>query len=427
MQAAISPGNIFGRLQVPASKSMMQRVCAAALLHEGKTIISNPGTSDDDKAALTIIQDLGARVTYMPDNRIGIISNGVYPSGNSIFCGESGLSARLFIPIAALSNKAIRVEGTGSLLQRPLDAYTDILPKLEVTVQHNSGRLPFVVQGPLQPKNIQLDGSVSSQFLSGLLFALSQQAKESITIGVSNLKSTPYIDLTLEVLRHFGANVHHDNYKVFIIEPATVQMPNEVSITIENDWSSAAAIMTGAALSGSVSFSGLNMDSTQADKAIIEVLQMAGAHVAIENDTIQIAQAALQGFEFNATHCPDLFPVLAILASCSKGESRIHGVHRLLHKESNRIESICDMLEAFSVFFAVEDDALYIEGQRTLEQATVSSYDDHRIVMAAAIGALRAYDTVYISKAEAVSKSYPDFFTDLQKLGAHIRLNSDRL
>ncbi|WP_276132146.1 3-phosphoshikimate 1-carboxyvinyltransferase [Polluticoccus soli] len=422
MQAAISPGNLFGDIQVPASKSMMQRVCAAALLHNGKTTIINPGMSDDDNAALNIIQALGADVEQL-DNRIEITSHGIFPKTDSIFCGESGLAARLFIPIAALSNKAIRIDGSGSLITRPLDLFTEVLPRMNVTVQHNSGKLPFVVQGPLQAKDIELDGSLSSQFLSGILFAAGYDLQEPINITVNELKSIPYIDLTLAVLKRFGYVIGHNGYKVFTIQPR-VNVPNEITIDIEGDWSSAAVLMVGAALTGAAKFSGLSINSQQADTAILQALNLAGAQVTVDN-TIEVKQGPLKGFEFDATHCPDLFPALAILASCCPGESRIHGVHRLIHKESNRIESISDMLEAFEVFHAVEDDALYIEGKRTFEPAKIFSHNDHRIAMAAAIGALRAYDTVYITNADSVNKSYPNFFTDLQKLGAHVRMAFD--
>ena len=423
MQAVISPGRLSGSVRVPPSKSMTQRALAAALLHHGKTIIRNTGRSEDEKAALDIIQKLGVRLTHTIEHTVEIISEGVYPSSTEIHCNESGLAARLFIPIAALSNKAISINGKGSLLARPFGIYTEVLPRLNVTVQHHAEKLPFKIQGPLTPSDINLDGSLSSQFLSGLLFAFCYAAKERVTIEVNELASKPYIDLTLSMLERFGKKVHHDNYKYFTVDPALFTPVQEVEIDIEGDWSSATALMVGAALSGEVNFEGLDPASQQADKKILDALKSCGASVAIENKIIKIGKGRLQGFDFDATDCPDLFPSLAILAAFSEGASRIKGIHRLLHKESNRIESICDMLEAFAIFHAVEEDELYIEGQKTIESATVFSYNDHRIVMAAAAGALRAYDNVRINHAEAVRKSYPDFFTDLQQLGAYCRLN----
>jgi 3-phosphoshikimate 1-carboxyvinyltransferase len=423
MQAVISPGRLSGSIRVPASKSMSQRALAAALLHHGKTVIRNIGNSADEKAALGIIQQLGARINFIGDTTIEVTSEGVYPSATEIYCDESGLAARLFIPIAALSNKAIAVTGNGSLLDRPFGVYTRVLPQLNVTVQHTAEKLPFKVQGPLTPAAIEIDGSLSSQFLSGLLFAFCYAAKERVSITVHDLASKPYIDLTIEMLARFGHRVLADGYSRFTIDPGSFEDVHEVSIDIEGDWSSASALMAGAALTGEVSFEGLNTASQQADREILEALRECGASVVIEDEKITIGKGQLRGFDFDATHCPDLFPALAVLASFSKGASHIKGIHRLLHKESNRIESICDMLEAFGIFHAVEGDNLYIEGQQTIESATVFSYNDHRIAMAAAAAALRAYDNVRINHAEAVRKSYPDFFTDLQQLGAHCRLN----
>lgn len=423
MLAVIDPGRISGNIQVPASKSVTQRVLAAALLHKGKTIITHMGRSDDEQAALNVVEQLGARIYYTRDNAVEITSEGVYPAQNTVFCGESGLAARLFIPIAALSNKTINIEGRGSLLRRPFDVYTKVLPQLNITLHHMNGKLPFTVRGPLQPGNISLDGSVSSQFLSGLLFALSYEPTVPITIQVHELKSKPYIDLTLQVLEHFGKKIQHEGYNTFHISPQNFTAQKEVTCTIEGDWSSAALLMTGAALAGEVGFTGLNLHSLQADKAILQALQMAGAVVSASEKEVRVMKNELRAFDFDATHCPDLFPALAILAACCSGASHINGIHRLLHKESNRVESICDMLEAFGVFHSVEDDALYIEGGKTLEPGDVYSHKDHRIAMAAAIGALRAYDRTYIQQAGVVAKSYPDFFTDLQKLGAFVRLN----
>lgn len=416
MQAIIDPGYIQGAIHPPASKSMMQRVCAAALLHHGKTTIHNPGHSNDDKAALHIIQQLGAKVTHKGNN-IEIESEGIQPIATEIDCGESGLSARLFIAIASLSSQELFITGSGSLLQRPMTELVNLLPQLGVAIQHPNNNLPFQIQGPLQPKDITIDGSLSSQYLSGLLFALAASATTPVTITVSNLTSKPYIDLTLQVLLLFGYNISHNDYKQFYIKPKNANVPKEITVTIESDWSSAAYWLVAGAIAGDVTVHGLNIESTQADKAILDVLKGMRAHINITTNTIQVKRSQLRRFEFDATHCPDLFPILAILAACCKGESMIRGVHRLIHKESNRAASIAEMLEQFGAFYSVHDDVMYIQGKPELEQASVDSYNDHRIAMAAAIGTLRATDTVIINGSESVNKSYPDFFSHLQSTG----------
>src|SRR5215217_5178976 len=196
MQVVVSPSRVQGVIQAAASKSAMQRACAAALLKGGNTIIRNPGTSNDDKAALDIIQQLGANVTDKGDH-LSINSNGVQPVRDTIHCGESGLSIRMFTPIAALSNQAITINGEGSLKKRPMDFFSDVLPQLQVAVNSNEGKVPLQVEGPLQPADITIDGSLSSQYLTGLLFAYAASNATNVSINVLKLASKPYVDLTM--------------------------------------------------------------------------------------------------------------------------------------------------------------------------------------------------------------------------------------
>ncbi len=426
MQAIIKPGRIQGIIQAPASKSMMQRACAAALLHEGETTIHYPGNSRDDIAAISIIQQLGAKITNQTENILEISSNGVSPVSDSINCGESGLSARLFSVIASLCDKAIRIKGEGSLPKRPMEGFEKVFAQLGVRLSDFNGYIPFTIEGPLHPQLISLDASLSSQFLSGLLFALSYAAKEPLAINVSNLKSKPYVDLTLDVLKHFGKPITNDNYQHFLIDPAHFEKKQKVEIDIEGDWSGAANWLAAGCIAGtSITITGLNTESKQADKRILDLLQNAGARLDIQSDKITIERSSLQEFEFDATDCPDLFPILSILAACTEGESYIHGLHRLFHKESNRAESIGEMLQQFEVPYSIEDDSLCITGTETFPAATIDSYNDHRIVMAASIGALRTKGTVIINETEAVDKSYPDFFRHFTSAGAGCILNND--
>lgn len=420
MIAIVSPGYIKGEVTVPASKSMMQRVCAAALLHAGKTIIHNPGKSADDNAAIEIIKSLGASATKV-DTRLEINSGGLKPIVNTIDCGESGLSARLFIPIIALNNSAVTIKGQGSLLNRSMKLYSDILPQLDVQIEHMEGKLPITTTGPMMIKDLHLDGSESSQFLSGILFAYAFAAKEKVVISVGNLKSKPYIDLTLEILAAFGKQITNDGYTRFTIDPLLFVTKDIVEITIEGDWSSAANWLVAGAINGMVTVKGLNMNSTQADIQIITAMQAAGVNIVTNENEITVSNYnRILPFEFNAIDCPDLFPALSILAACcNKRDSSITGVHRLMNKESNRVISIADMLYGFGIYFSIEDDTLVISGRNQLEYATIDCYNDHRIVMAAAIGALKAQNSVVILDAEAVNKSYPDFFADLSSLGAN--------
>jgi len=419
MKTIIEPGNVSGSLCAPASKSHTQRAYAAALLHKGRTIIHNAGHSADEEAALRVIAQLEAKITGLPDS-LEILGNGLPFDGDLILkeinCGESGLCARLFTPIAGLLAGQVTITGTGSLLKRPMEGFAEVMPQLGLSLSGFSGYLPFTMQGPLKAGSFKMDGSGGSQLLSGLLFALCAAAKEPITITVSGLKSKPYIDMTLDVLAQFGKPVSHNNYKEFYIDPALFIHHETIEVGIEADWSSAANFLVAGAIAGEVTIENLNTSSKQADRAIMDVLRMANADIQLKNGQVTVKKALLNAFDFDATHCPDLFPALAILAACGNGESSIAGIHRLFYKESNRVESITEMLQDFGVPFSAEEDTLFITGMPFLQGTLIDSYNDHRIVMAAAVGALRANGRVDINNSESVSKSYPGFFGDFNKL-----------
>jgi 3-phosphoshikimate 1-carboxyvinyltransferase len=416
MLAVVSPGNINGTVKVPGSKSMTQRAYAAALLHKGTTIIRNPGTSDDDKAALHVIQQLGAKVHTLANNELEIVSHGVNPTSDEIDCGESGLCARLFAPIAAISHMPVIINGKGTLLERPMLVYKSVFEQLHVTAQDFTGQIPFRVKGPLQVKDITIDGSQSSQFLSGLLFAYAFTAHDTVTITVNELKSTPYIDLTLSILKQFGKEITHDNYKTFTIKPAVNIITAPVEINIEGDWSSAAYWLVAGAINGDITVENINIKTLQADKAILEVLQYAGVSLSISYEYITARKSRIKAFDFDATNAPDLFPILAILAAYADGESYITGLHRLWYKETNRAETIAEMLMSLEVPFSIEDDYIAITGCGQPTGAFVDSYHDHRIAMAASIAGIKTRNDLVIDNAEAVNKSYPDFFKHLQSL-----------
>jgi 3-phosphoshikimate 1-carboxyvinyltransferase len=426
MQAVIQPSRLSGVVSAPASKSAMQRACAAALLKGGETVLSNPGVSDDDKAAIGIVEQLGARVEEKNENIIITSQGGVRPVSDGINCGESGLSVRMFTSIAALANKPITITGKGSLLKRPLSFFNEVLPSLGVQCESNSGLLPLKIQGPLKPSNILVDGSLSSQFLTGLLFAYSGADASDVTITVKNLNSKPYIDLTLKVMEDFGLKIPENNtYGEFYFPRRSTAEFNHASFnyTVESDWSGGAFLLVAAAISGNIAVKGLDIFSTQADKAIIQALRQSGVQVNITERHIEIEESRLQAFDFDATDCPDLFPPLVALASYCDGTSVIEGVHRLSHKESNRALTLQDEFGKMGVGISFQGDTMLVEGGKGVKSAAVSSRHDHRIAMACAVAALKANGEVSIDDAEAVNKSYPQFWQHLQKLNAGLSLN----
>ena len=423
MKVTIHPSQLKGIIQAPASKSSMQRACAAALLSKGTSTIYNPGHSNDDKAALDIIQKLGA-VIEVDSSELGVQSQGVNPIANEINCGVSGLSIRMFTPIVALSDKEITINGSGSLESRPMDFFDDILPLLGVKMKSNDGKLPMTVQGPLVPANIEVDGSLSSQFLTGLLMAYSAAGAKDVSIKVKDLKSKPYIDLTLDVMKQFGMNVpENKNYKEFVFhkEPTQDSPLTTHQYTVEGDWSGGAFLLVAGTIAGSITVRGLDLSSTQADRKIMDALMNANAAIAMESKGIQAHPGGLQGFEFDATDCPDLFPPLVALASYCEGETKIKGVRRLKHKESNRAVTLQDEFDLMGVRIVIEDDTMIIHGG-CIKGADVHSHHDHRIAMACAVAALGADSETVIEEAYAVKKSYPDFYNDLKSLGANVSL-----
>ncbi len=437
----IQPSALTGEILAPASKSSMQRACAAALLRTGETIIHHPGYSNDDKAALGVIRDLGAEVSAQADGSLRVISKGVghASAGLEVNCGESGLGLRMFAPIIALSGQTIRVKGEGSLLTRPMDFFDEIFPQLGIRVISNKGKLPLEIQGPLQPRDIEIDGSLSSQFLTGLLLAYVAAGAKDVTIRVSNLKSKPYVDLTLEVMKHFGWSVENRQYETFYFSgERAIGAAGVLEYTVEGDWSGGAFLLVAGAIAGPIVVRGLDVRSTQADKAILQALRDSGASLTIDEDVIRIGPTAgadltdaglgggrsgrLQAFHFDATDCPDLFPPLVALAAYSEGTTVITGVSRLAHKESNRGLTLQEEFGKMGVAIDLVGDKMLVRGGGGVKGGRVHSRHDHRIAMACAVGALKAEGEVIIEDAEAIDKSYPDFYRHLQELGGSVKI-----
>jgi 3-phosphoshikimate 1-carboxyvinyltransferase len=401
----------------------MQRACAAALLHKGETQIHNPGHSNDDKAALDIIERLGAEIDDRGELLI-IHSKGVSPVKEEVNCGESGLSIRMFTPIAALSKLQTTITGTGSLLTRPMDFFDEILPALGVTIHSNGGKLPLVLKGPLHPENIEVDGSLSSQFLTGLLMAYAAAGATDVSIRVNQLKSRPYIDLTLEVMKQFGLKLpeNRDYQEFYFAKTTTTKIAAEtINYTVEGDWSGGAFLLVAAAIAGPAVIRGLDLSSAQADKAIVDALMSANAGIAMDAKGITVHPSDMKGFDFDATDCPDLFPPLVALAAYCKGVTTVKGVSRLTHKESNRGLTLQEEFGKMGIQIDLVGDLMRIQGGK-VAGASVHSRHDHRIAMACAVAGLKASGEVTIEQANAVKKSYPDFFRDLKKLGAAVSL-----
>ena len=411
MDTSVPRGQIAGVATPPCSKSYAQRALAAALLAEGETILRNLDFCDDTLSAIRVIETLGAEVERL-DERTVKVRGGLAPKNDTLNVGESGLATRMFTPIAALCNTPITVEGKGTLLYRPMNMMIEPLRNLGVAVRDGGGRLPVEVCGPIKGGEIEVDGSVSSQFLTGLLMAL-PLAEEDTTIAVENAVSKPYLDMTIDLASKFGVNIQHNDYNEFFVEGS--QKYEATDLVIEGDWSAAAMLLVAGAIAGEITLTNISMLSKQADVAICDALVRAGASVTSEPGAITVEHRDLTAFEFDATQCPDLFPALAALAAAAEGESVIYGTHRLEHKESNRAETIASEYSKLGIEVRLEGDAMYIKGGK-IRSAECESHHDHRIAMSLAVSALRSDNKITIRGSECVAKSYPDFFTVLESL-----------
>ena len=410
----IAPGKYIGQAKSNSSKSMMQRAVASAILAEGITIINSPCTSDDSKAALDIARSLGVLVSG--DSALTITRKPELLAPNEITCGESGFCARLFPPILGLISENIKINGRGSLTKRPMDFMVQPLHELGVEYALTDSKLPGELSGSLKGGSILIDGTITSQFLSGLLMAL-VKAKEDSVVQVANLKSKGYIDLTLDVMSKFGVHVEHQNYRDFRIAGNQHYKPCE--LTIEGDWSGAAFHLVGGAINGRATLSGLQIESKQPDKEILKAITLAGGTISTSITGVTATSGKLQGFDFDATDCPDLFPPLAVLAANCKGMSRITGINRLFTKESNRAESIMYVLRNVGIQAQIKENTMHITGGE-ISGGSIDSKNDHRIAMMGAILAINAKHPIEISNTSSVNKSYRDFFQTLAQFGIQV-------
>ncbi len=388
----------------------MQRAVALALLSSGNTILQNPSFCNDALSAIDMAKKLGAEIKEK--NEELYIKGTEKVIDNQLKAGEAGLGIRMFVPVAALFSEQINFTGEGSLNKRPLHISEAEMEKLSVQLNTNSGYLPLSIQGPMRGGEIELDGSQSSQFLTGLLIALPLVNENSI-IKVNNLKSKPYIDMTLEVMKHFGVELEHEGYEHFLIT-GNQQYACD-SYYVEGDWSGTAFHLVGAAIGGEATINNINFSSKQADMAILEVLRKVGAEMEINDNSITVRKKKLKPFYFDATDCPDLFPPLSNLAAACNGVSVIRGVSRLLHKESNRALVLQEEWKKLGVAIDLDGDKMYIHGGNRVS-GRIYSNNDHRIAMMGAIAALIADGPIEIEGTEAVNKSYPDFFGDFEQL-----------
>lgn len=399
MDIRIQPSQLSGKLDIPSSKSYAHRALICAALAEGTSEIEGISFSKDIEATISAMSALGAEISADNNGKVVVKGTSGAPKGNIIDCNESGSTLRFLIPIAAALNADAEFQGRGRLPERPIDIFTRELGKKGSSFTNN-GKLPFVLSGLLQSGIYEIEGNVSSQFVTGLLFALPLLDGDSVIKITSKLESKPYVDITIECLRKFGIEIIENENEYFI---KGSQKYKPCNLTVEGDYSQAAFFFVANYLGGKININNLNPDSVQGDKRIIDII----------NEMCY----SENGFRADCSDIPDLVPILAVLASFGKGESVIYNAERLRIKESDRLQAISDTINKLGGSLKVTDDGLIITPVNTLHGGTVESFGDHRIVMSAAIAAMKSDGDIIIKGAEAVEKSYPDFFRDYNNLG----------
>lgn len=412
----IIPGSLGGEIRVPPSKSLCHRAIIAAALAQGQSIISNVILSEDIMATIKGVQSLGAKVTFQQDK---LIINGTTPKVENncvIDCSESGSTLRFLIPLGLMQNNTITYTGNGNLGSRPLDPYIKIFKEHGIT--YNNSKLPISVTGKLTSGVFNIPGNISSQFITGLMFALPLLEGDSTIAITDSLESKGYIDLTIDTLKSFGIIIENHDYHSFYIRGN--QNYKLTQYYVEGDYSQAAFWLAAGALNGNIACLGLDVKSKQGDNVIIDFLKLAAANLELNSYYIKSSTSELRSFQVDVSQCPDLAPILAVLAALSDGTSRIVGASRLRIKECDRLKAIATELNKLGAKVCEESDSLTIEGMKFLKGGEVNSWGDHRIAMSLAIAATRCTEPVIIHNSNVVHKSYPDFFNDYVMLGGNL-------
>ncbi|WMJ22526.1 3-phosphoshikimate 1-carboxyvinyltransferase [Paludicola sp. MB14-C6] len=418
MKATIYPSVCKKEVTIPPSKSMSHRAIICACLAKGKSVVSNIAYSDDTKATIEGMRQLGANITEHKSHlEIEGTSDFSRLNHATINCKESGSTLRFFIPIFSFCNQEVTFLGENRLLKRPQAIYETIFQKQGLTYEQTDSHIK--INGSLQAGEYTLDGNVSSQFITGLLFALPLLNGDSTIHIKPPFESRSYVDLTLQVLEDFGVKVMFlDDNTIFIQGNQTYQPCN---YTVEGDFSQFAFFAVLGAINNDIRCLGMKHNSLQGDKVILSILKQCGIQVdEIENGYL-IHKGKLHGTEIDLSNCPDLGPILTILAMYAKGTTKIYNAGRLRLKESDRIEAMETELKKIGVPITTTEDTIQITGDASYHcTQQLFAHKDHRIAMSLAVAIACSNQIATIDGVECVNKSYPAFFEDLQKVGVKV-------
>lgn len=398
MNQNIIPKTLRGTVTVPPSKSQAHRAIIAACLAKGTSYIQNIAFSQDISATLGAMEAFGA-IANKAENAVSV--SGCFPKAQDetlIDCCESGSTLRFLIPLAWIGGNKITYTGRGRLMSRPLDPYFELCDREGIHYERTESTVTF--WGKLKGGTYRLPGNISSQFITGLLFALPLVDSDSVLELTTTIESVGYIQMTLDILSAFGIKITHENYQKYYISGNQGYVAKDV--TVEGDYSQAAFYLCANAMGSQVDVKGLNPSSSQGDREILSIIKRFGQ--------------PLSGITIDASQIPDLVPVLAVLATQADGITTITNAKRLRIKESDRLKTTTDMLQRLGADIKEKEDELIIRGKTPLTGGMIDAHNDHRIAMAAAIAATVATGEVTVSGAECVAKSYGNFWQDYYSL-----------
>ena len=419
MSIVIEPNRLEGCVHIPPSKSMAHRAIICASLARGKSTITHIEYSKDIQATISAMKALGTMI-FEYDDYLEIDGTTTFMKNKcDIDCCESGSTLRFMIPISIVCESMIHFSGEGRLGQRPLDIYYKIFDEQHIAYLYKEDCLDLYIQGQLQPGVFHIPGNISSQFISGLLFALPLLDGNSKIIITTPLESKGYVDLTIQMLNQFGISVINHDYQELIIKGQQCYRPCQYEV--ESDFSQAAFYLVAGALNNHVVMQGLNLSSYQGDKEAIDILEMMGCQLICNDNGYQIVSQQLHGTNIDGSQCPDIIPVISLACALAKGTSTIYNVGRLRMKECDRLTATVETINRLGGEAIEKEDAIVINGVECLQGGNVCSYNDHRMAMMEAIASTICKDSVVIDNERCVEKSYPNFWKDFQSLGGRIK------
>ncbi len=405
-------GEISGRIAPPPSKSHTHRAFFLASLARGESRITNALLSADTRATLAACRAMGAEITEDGDGFR--ISGGKLHAPETVDADNSGTTMRIFAGLSSMFDSPVTITGDASLRKRPMGPLLDALSQTGTRCGSDNGLPPVTVCGPNKGGDVSIDGGVSSQFITSLLMVSPMLENDSTVTILGNMVSAPYLDVTAHMMRLFGASVSR-NGSMFGIRGRTGYRPHDYMVPA--DFSSAAFPMVAGALAGSVTVTGMDMDDPQGDKAIAEILMRAGADVRVDGTEITVSKGDLKGCDVDMGSVPDLFPIVAVLLSAAEGDSRLYGAPQLKFKESNRIETVVNMINAIGGSAEATDDGCIIHGKPRLKGGRIVHKGDHRIMMSAAVASLVCDGSVDMDDAECCAVSFPGFPEKMSAIG----------